>query len=305
MNVQGQDEHTYFEEHLPFYVAGRLEGAQRTEIEAHLATCAACRADLEMWMAVSGEIGKANRAVTAPPRLAAQALERVHAPGRLSLAFRRAWQLLYTQALLVQSEMWPASAIVMAMGVITALLSARVEVIYFIAPLIAASTLATLYGSEHDPALELSLSTVTSPWKILLARMSVVSAYNLLLALAASLALLSFAPPGALGVIILGWLGPLAFLSALALLLSLWLGTNNALAIAYGLWLVQYVPFKMLGLWMASPAWNSVVTAYQQFWRSPLLLLCLAGLIVGIALWSASRLEFRLTQTGLANNAIQ
>ncbi len=281
--------HAYFEERLLLYAAGQLEGAERAEIEAHLATCAECQADQKLWDAVSGDIGRANRAVSAPPALASRALAQVHMPNPLSPVGLRAWQLLRAQALLVQRDLWPASAVVMAMGVAVALLSERADIIYFLAPLVAASTLAMLSGPEHDPALELTLSTPTSPWKILLARLSVVSGYNLLLALAASLVLLSFVPPGLLGALILGWLGPLAFLSALALLFSLWLGTSNAVAIAYGLWFLQYIPFRAVGLWTNASLWTSAMTAYQQFWRSPGLLLVLSLLVVGLALWSVGR----------------
>jgi hypothetical protein len=129
---------------------------------------------------------------------------------------------------------------------------------------------------------------------VLLARLSLVSGYNLLLALAATIALLVIVPPELLGTLILGWLGPMTFLSALALLLSLWIGTGNAIAIAYGLWIVQYVPYKMMGAWMASPGWSSIILAYQRFWQSPMLLLSLSILLFGFALWFANRTSLKL-----------
>ena len=288
--------HADFEDRLPLYAAGQLTGTARAEIETHLAVCAQCQADLKLWTAVAEEIRTTDQVLAAPPALDSQALDQVRARSGLASAAVHAWQLLRVQARLVQAEMWPAAAVVMAMGVLVALISEQAEIIYFLAPLVAASTLAVLYGPEHDPALELSLATPTSPWKILLARLSVVSAFNLLLALAATLGLLLFIPAGLLGTLILGWLGPLAFLSALALLLSLWLGTGNAVAIAYGLWLLQYLPFKMLEVWMKSSAWVSALEVYQQFWRSPLLLLPLAALLIGMALWSASRPAFTPTR---------
>jgi hypothetical protein len=287
--------HTRFEELLPLYAAGQLDNVVRAEVETHLAACAECHADLELWRAVSTEIGASNRLLIAPASLVDCALERVRTPYGFNLACLRAWQLLHAQTFLVQREMWPACAAVMALGVIIALLSNHIEAIYFIAPLVAASSLTILFGPDHDPALELVLATPTSPWKVLLARLSIVSAYNLLLALAASLVLLLIVPPGLLGTLILGWLGPMAFLSALALLLSLWLGTGNAVTIAYVLWLAQYIPYQSLSVWMVSPAWEPVILAYQGFWRSPLLLFSFAICLVGIALWSANRPAFRLT----------
>lgn len=286
--------HENFETLLPLYAAGQLSETERAEIEAHLPVCADCQADLQLWQAVSGEIGRTNRALVAPPDLAELALEQTHAPNRLTVAGLRAWQLLHAQAFLVQREMWPAAALVMLMGVGVALIAERASVLYFLAPLMAASTLAMLHGPENDPALELSLATQTSPWKILLARLSLVSGYNLLLCLAASLIMLFILPPGLLGTLILGWLGPLTFLSALALLLSIWLGTSQAITITYSLWLLQYIPFKAMGLWFNSPSLDSTTLVYQQFWHSPLLLLPLSLLLVGLALWSANQPAFRL-----------
>ncbi len=286
--------HENFEELLLLYVAGQLSETERAEIEAHLLLCADCRADLQLWQATSEEIGRANRALSAPPNLVERAIHEIHAPNRLAAAFLRTWQLLRAQAFLVQREMWPAAALVMFIGVGVALIAERASVLYFLAPLMAASTLAMLYGPENDPGLELSLATPISPWKILLARLSLVSGYNLLLCLAASLSMLFIVPPGLLGALILGWLGPLAFLSALALLLSIWLGTSQAITITYSLWLLQYIPFKAMGLWFNSPGLDWTMLAYQQFWHSPLLLLPLSLLLVGLALWSANQSAFRL-----------
>jgi hypothetical protein len=191
--------------------------------------------------------------------------------------------------------MFPATAAVMALGVIVALISKHAEFIYFIAPLMAAASLSILFGPEHDPAHELSLSTPTSSWKLLLARLSIVSAYNLLLALAAMLVLTIAFPPGLLGTLALGLLAPMAFLSTLALLLSMWIGTNNAIAISYTLWLAQSIPFQSIGEWTVSPAWESFLHAYREFWHSPMLLLAFTLPLLFLALWSANRPVFRLT----------
>jgi hypothetical protein len=288
--------HTHFEELLPLYAAGQLDRRERADIENHLAICAECQAELEIWAAVSKEIVTSNRALAAPPTITTRALEQIHAPGGLNVAWLRTWQLLRAQAFLTQREIWPASAAVMALGVIVALLSNHVEAVYFIAPLMGAASLTILFGPTHDPAYELALATPTSPWKVLLARLSMVSGYNLLLSLAAALALLVIVPPGLLGTLILGWLGPMAFLSALALLLSLWIGTFSAVAITYLLWIAQYGPYKLIGMWMFSPAWQPVILAYQHFWHSSLLLFSLSIIFIGLSLWTASRPVFKLSQ---------
>ena len=283
------DTHTRYEDLLPLYVAGQLAADERTEMEHHLAACAACQADLLLWQAISAEVSSSSQAAVAPSHLAEDALRRIHAPLPLVASLRRALQLLRAQALLVQRELWPTSAAVIGLGIALALVAEKAVVVYFIAPLVAAASLTVIYGPEYDPATELAFATPTSAWKVLLARLTLVSGYNLLLALAASLALLVFMPAHLLGAIILTWLGPLTFLSALALVLALWIGTGNAVLITYGLWMAQYVPFKAAGLWALTPFWVGLLQAYQGFWHSTALLLILAMGMLGIALLSARR----------------
>ena len=282
------------EEQVILYAANQLDKTERAVFEVHLAGCVDCQEDLQLWSVVSEEIIAADTAVSVPPHLAQAALEAIHRPSKLMLVFNRAIQLLWAQAFLVHREMFPASAAVMALGVIVALLSNHVEVLYFIAPMVAAASLSVLFGAEQDPAYELIVATPTSSWKILLARLSLVSAYNLLLVFTVAVILLFVVPPDVLGIIIFGWLAPMAFLSALALLLSLWLGTSNAIAITYILWVAQYMPYKSIGAWMVSPAWSSAISAYQQFWHNPPILLLLSVPLLGITLWSTNRPSFRL-----------
>jgi hypothetical protein len=85
----------------------------------------------------------------------------------------------------------------------------------------------------------------------------------------------------------------MAFLSALALLLSLWIGTGQAIAATYILWLTHYATYELVGMWMTSPAWVTVIRGYQAFWRSPALLLALCVPLLCMALWSANRPAYR------------
>lgn len=281
--------HQCYADRLPLYAAGQLDKAECLEMEQHLSTCDACRADLALWRAVAVEITASNSQIPAPAGLAERALEHIHTPSPFQRAFARTVSLLRAQAYLVRREMWPASAAVMALGIIVTFLAGKIEVIRFVAPLVAAASLAAIFGPEHDPACELTLATPTSPWKVLLARLTLVHGYNLLLALAASLFLLTLVSPAVLGTIILGWLGPMTFLSALALLLSLWIGTGNSVAVAYGLWLIQYPSFEVVLSPSTAAAWTPILEAYRQFWSSPLLLIGLGALLLVVALWSAGR----------------
>jgi hypothetical protein len=279
--------HGAFEELAMLYAAKQLDRAERARFEAHLATCASCQAELRLWRAIGEAVVASAASAPAPARLAERALERIHAPAGPARAFRNAWQLLRAQLLLIQPDLWAASAALMLVFIALALLAERVEVIYFIAPLIAAGTLSLVFGPEHDPAMEVTLAAPTSAWKILLARLTLVSAYNLFLATGASLAMLLIVPASRFGELVLGWIGPLAFLSALALLLSMWIGTGNALAITYGLWAAQYLPFKALGL--SSGALSAWIERFQQFWGDPALLVALGLALTAAALWSAGR----------------
>ncbi len=290
-------EHTEFEELLPFYAAGGCTPLQKREMDEHLRDCLECQSELAMWRAVSNEIETSNATIALPVGIPAQALSKIHTPNPLAAALRQSWQLVKAQAYLIQSELWPVSAMVMLIGVLVAVVAKRDMVVYLLSPMMAASTLAMLYGPDHDPANELTRSTATSPWKILLARMSIMSCYNLLLGLIASLGLLLFVKPDMLGSIILGWVGPLAFLSSLALLLSVWCGTGVAIGVTYGLWLAQYISFKTISIWMPSPVWSNFLSAYKNFWHEPLLLVGLAFLLALAALWSANRPVMHLSSS--------
>jgi hypothetical protein len=287
---------THYQEQMPLYVAGRLNADEQSKLEEHLVGCSACRAELSFWRELATGISASNASIPAPAGLAERATRRIHAPSPFWRSFLSSFSLLRAQAYLVRSEMWPASAAIMALGVIVALLSRRTGVITFIAPLMAAANLATLYGPQNDPAGELTRATPASAWKILLARLTLVSGYDLLLTLSASLVLLAIIPVDLLGALVLAWLGPLTFLSALALLLSMWIGTSNAITLSYGLWIAQYIwPPQMLGRASSVQIWEAFLIGYRQFWQSPALLL-LALAVACLALLSTRRADQTFSQ---------
>ncbi len=290
------NEHKRYENWLPLYAAGQLSEGERAELSQHLETCEACREELALWQAVGNGVTISSSEVRAPVGVAERALERVHAPSAFRRAIARTFSLLFSQAYLVRREMWPSAAILMFMGVAVTLLVQKVVVIRYLAPLIATASLAVIFGPDHDPACELTLATPTSSWKVLLARLALVHGYNLALTLVASLFLLLLIPSDMLWTFILGWLGPMTFLPALALLLSLWTGSGNSVAVAYGLWLLQFIsPTWMPGY--LSSLLAPVVEAYRQFWANPLVLV-LAGLaLLAVALWSSGRMGARLVRS--------
>ncbi len=280
---------------LPQYAAGTLSEQERRAMDEHLAACPACRAELAFWQEVGAAVVAENAALPAPPpALLEDALARL--PRRRPNPFARAWALFTAQVPLVRQELWLASALVMAVGYLAAILqggSRSGSIVAALAPLVAAVGLAMIYGPENDPALELALATPTSPRQVLLARVVVVFGYDLLLGLAATAGLIAVVPAALLGQIVLGWLAPMAFLSALALVLSIVIGAGNAVTAAAGLWLGRGMAtgLRLGDVTASKAAFTTALQAYAAFWHSPALLLALATALVVVALVLAGRQE--------------
>jgi anti-sigma factor RsiW len=287
--------HQKAQELLPLYVSAGLDEDQRRMVARHLEACAECRADLGLWEVAADEVSQSSRVMEAPPQVIERALESIHAlrSNRRS-PLLRGRQLLLAQVPLVRRDIWPASAGVMAIGFVCAILLKSEAAIQLVAPLLAAACIAVVYGRENDPAVELALSTPTSPWQILLARLALVFGYNLILALAASLALLPVLPGSLLGNLILGWLGPMTFLSAVALAFSLWLSNDGAIAVTYLAWIGSWVAGSLLndpkGPFDPAP-FLPLLSLYHQLWSSPNLLLILSVPVLLLALWSVKNQE--------------
>ena len=291
---------------LPLYVSGALDFDQRLAVEKHLPGCPDCQADLALWKSVSAEVTAVDQTVAAPRGMADKALAVALTRTRQPRAGGADWMqrvrhiglLLRSQMPLVHREIWPASALVIGLGFIAALIAERAGFVYALAPLIAAACVSLIYGPENDPAYELTISTPTSPRQILLARLVLVFGYNLALVIAAMLALLPALPDQQLmlGTLALNWLAPMTFLSAAALALSLWIGATNAISITYVAWLGQFLAGPLLSPQAAlqtgvriSPAVAQMIAAYQGFWQTPVLLLALSGLLFAAAVWLAGR----------------
>jgi hypothetical protein len=285
------NEHRKINDLLPFYVAGSLEPPQRSLIEQHIASCTECQADLKDWQSVSGEVTAANHSLTLNTPSYKQAIPGAVAPRRIPV-WQHAWQILISQIPLVRREIWPASAAVMALGLAISFIGVPAHILPFLAPLIAAAGVAVIYGPEHDPAFELVNSTPSSPRQILLARLALVFGYNLAVALAASLLLtIPLAAPNLpgefFGGIVLSWLAPMAFLSSLALLLSLVIGSGSAVVFTYLAWIIKAVAENVLSSEAAYHWTLPYLGKYTAFWANNGLLLALSALLVLLALWRA------------------
>lgn len=279
---------------LPFYVSGSLDSSRKQELERHLSGCIECRKKLAEWRLVKGWIVTEDTTLELPPR---QGVFQGLAPRLAKPAPRtdigiKVYLLLRSQFPLIQQELWLASAVVFLIGFFGATLTGVPNFFKLVAPLITAASIAVLYGPEHDPVLELSLSTPTSPHQILLARLVLVFFYDLVLALIFSLGLLLVMPVDLLLSLILGWLGPMAFLSALALVLSLGIGTRNAVTIASLAWLTNWAAYgELTDIFFTSsaPFFETAAIIYTGFFSNTGLLMILAALLLGTALWMVDR----------------
>lgn len=276
---------------LPFYAAGTLSSASdRERLEAHLAACAECRADLALWQ----EVAAAAASAPQPPPPDAplrKALARISAGRTRSHAgaLRRAFELVRSQVPLIRREIWPSVAAIAVLGVGLTLGAGRPQVLNFLAPLAAAVTLSMIAGPENDPAWELIRSAAVSPGRTLLARLTLVYGFNLLLSAAAILVLRIAAPAIAIPPVVGAWLAPMTFLSAAGLVLSLRIGTANAVAAVSVAWLIRFLPRSTAE--SGPDALGVLLDGYRSFWASPAVLFPLAIVLTVAACRLAGRLE--------------
>lgn len=286
-------EHQRYEELLPLYVSGKLNLADRREMEAHLAGCEDCRADLSFWQETAGAIVASDSTPEPHVDLMPQVMHKIHHQTSLRAELRRTWAILKFQLPVVRRDLWPASAAVIIIGITVAIVSDRLQVFYMIAPMVAAAMLAAIYGPENDEAGELTNSTQTSQWKILLARLALVFTYNLALGVIGTLSLSLFTDVRLFWPILISWLAPMAFLSMFALVLSMWLDTGKAIGIVYALWFLQYLPLSVFRLWGHSAVSEQIHQSILSFWQNPVLLLGLTGLLLLIAVITCNQRGFQ------------
>jgi hypothetical protein len=271
------------------YVTGELAPAERAEFEAHLAECAECRADVAAWRSLA-----AVADVPSPPGpdLVHRVLLRSALSGPPPPTRRPAWfslALLRAEARLVRPAVPIASALVMALGVALAATSPQGlsgQVLALVAPVVAALGIAGLYGPRRDPAFEVVAATPTAPGLILLSRIALVFGYDLVLALAASGVLAALGgDPGGLFALVGAWLGPMALLSALSLMLAVWLGADIAAGVAVVLWSLRVLADSLLG----EAGW--ALDAVRTVWSTNAGTVLAAAVLTVVAVFLAGRGE--------------
>ena len=197
--------------------------------------------------------------------------------------------LLRAQLRVVRGEIWAASALVMTLGLLVTLATysaAEAWPLVLVAPLVAATGVAFIYGPDVDPALEIELATPVPPRLVLLARLALVFGFNLIMGLGASLILSLARAEVAFWPLVSTWLAPLSFLSALAFLLTVFTvnSTTSAMISLLG-WAFQSL--RQLG-GLKAVAWfmPDLMAASARPW-----LWALALLLAALALWLGGREE--------------
>jgi hypothetical protein len=279
---------------LAEYVAGTLSAEQHQAVETHLAVCPQCREELAFWHEMSAAVQPETPAERPSTGIVDHALTAIRTLNRRPDPLRQTWNILRAQIPLVRGEIWPASLAVMVIGYVAAVLVGKEAVIQLLAPLVAAATIAMIYNPQHEPIGELVFATPVHPRQIVLARLALVFFYNFSLAILACLCLMPVFENLVLQPLVMAWLAPMTFLSALALFLSILFGSENAIALTYGLWLLQFAAGGANILRMAgSDNWLfHLLSTYAGLWQSPQLLYLSALVLFSAALWSVGLPRF-------------
>ena len=199
------------------------------------------------------------------------------------------WLLLVAQARVVRREIWAASALVMALGVVVSVVwqggdSATGLPLALLAPVVAAMGIATLY-SPTDGVWELERTTAVPPRLLLLARLLLVFGFDLALAVLGSLVLALFTPQVGLWLLVSTWLAPMTFLAALAFLITVIAGAvEMGMLVSLGLWTLQAIRLTGDRLGNFVLFWPDLFSPTSRPWLWVLALLILSG-----ALWLGGR----------------
>lgn len=196
--------------------------------------------------------------------------------------------LLRSQIRVVQKEIWIASLLVMLLGTLVTLItfdpaSGNLTPLAVIAPVIAAIGVGLLYDDDMALIRELEDTTMTSTPMLLFARLMLVFCFDLVLATLGSIVLAGVETQLSLVPVIMSWLAPMTFLSALAFFVSV----LSAQAVAGGL-----ISFALWTLHIFMQAANSHSLAIQILSLQGLgalvtrpYLFIVAGLLVTVTLW--------------------
>lgn len=196
--------------------------------------------------------------------------------------------LLRAQVPVVQREIWLASTFLMTLGAVLTLLTAHLVsgslTFVLLAPIIAASGIASLYNDETEQVMELERAMPDPVGAILLARMALVFGFDTLLGVIASLVITALEPALLLWPFVLSWLAPMALLSSLAFLISvIWRDSVAGILASMSLWCGYHI-------WRLASAGFKFTGNHELIEAAPYLMLA-AMLLAGLALWLVEHRE--------------
>jgi Putative zinc-finger len=298
-------------EQLPWLANGSLAADERATVEAHLAGCAACQAEMRALSGLRVAMRRVS-ALTPEPRAELFALierrpEAAPEPvgwaalaRRLPayrLALRIAREHVAAQARLVRRELFWAPLfivpLVVAMVYLPGPWSREPGGAALAAALVTALGIALLYGQRVDPAREITLATPTSPGIVLGIRCCLVFGYDLALNCGLILPFLAWRGVLTPAWFLTHWLAPLCCLSAIALLLSVLLNANAAALICVLLWALRVYDGAQALLFGSARALSTTLwqQRYEGFWSQGPLLFLLTTLAVALAFVVLERKE--------------
>lgn len=295
---------------LEWFVNHTLSAEERAAVEAHLAGCAFCQAEVRNWTELRQALQAASVHMPEPRADLFLQIEQqldVRPAGSPWLSLPRLFQTCWF-ALSVCGEHFRAQARLLRRELfwMPLVFVPLVSLIVYLPPwqhapgaaalltaLLTALGMAFLYGQGVDPAREMTLVTFTSPRLVLAVRGSLVFGYNLLLNCGLVLPFLAVQGIITPAWFLTNWLAPLCCLSAIALLLSILVNANTAVLVCLALWalrLLGSVQTFVFGGGQTLPQ-APVLQRYESFWHQGPPLFVVAALAILLAFVFLERKE--------------
>jgi len=204
--------------------------------------------------------------------------------------------LLFSQVRIIQRGLWAASTTVLLLGLIVTLTASSPDLMSFpvIAPVVAAASVALIYDDTVRAMLEIEDTTKASARLILLARMTLVFGFNLVLALMGSIILTMFDSETLLIPLILSWLAPMTFLAGFAFFLSI---VARDTLFAAGTSLVMWIGHLIMSEMTFSNFWLTLISLPGLTDPANRPNLLIGGVILtAVALWMVGIIDRRAGQ---------
>lgn len=230
---------------LPFYLNQTLPFEQASRIALHLERCSECRTALDEWRLVAQAIRTSAEGRTIElPVLSWTARVYIARPRSLAQGMQTIAGLIWGQRpLIMRGGMLISVTMSILIGVLATLsLSTRSGALVtfpllVLVPFIAVVAITSVNDIENDPAFEIVSAAPTSAATLIFARLTFALLLIGFLALVGSLSV-SLYGLSSLSGLVWAWLGPMACLSALTTILTLFWGPRPAMGSGLTIWAI-------------------------------------------------------------------